>query len=331
MHLFTERSVIEMKICALVLALVLIFPAWGEVAWKENDGLLKIQLEEILSIGSLDEDVLFQWVGIGTDKEANIYVTDTMDHTVKKFNSQGKLIARAGGRGQGPGEFQAPRLLAHTGDLVYVTDQTFPGLHVFDSNLRYVKSIHLNFPVSDIQGLPEGRAAVLSFLIGSRSELCFIDDRGRIENHFVLGRDKKNALMDSADFVIDGAGNIYVVYSFLDRVRKLTRQGKELWSKSLFNLKSVKKKKIRQWEVPVEMIYMDCAVDGKGWLYILGGYRAAHRARDVYVVDPEGELRTTFTLPDTTHCIHIDKEGFLFARANEGMTLKKYRLKHVPK
>ena len=47
---------------------------------------LKIQVEEVLSIGSLDEETLFQWVGIDTDEHFNIYLTDSMDHSLKKFS-----------------------------------------------------------------------------------------------------------------------------------------------------------------------------------------------------------------------------------------------------
>ena len=42
---------------------------------------------------------------IATDSKGNIYVTDMMDYSVKKFSNKGKLIKKAGRKGQGPGEF----------------------------------------------------------------------------------------------------------------------------------------------------------------------------------------------------------------------------------
>ena len=289
---------------------------------------LKIQVEEVLSIGSLDEETLFQWVGIDTDEHFNIYLTDSMDHSLKKFSPAGALLSKSGRRGQGPGEFGAPRQLICLQGRLYVTDQTFSGLKVFDEDLRFLESLRLEFPVADIQKSADGRMAVLAFLMGKPSELCFLSQDGGVEDRLRLGREKTDVLMDSADFAFDPSGHIFVVNSFRDLIRKLDPEGREIWSKSLLNIKSIKKKRIKRWLVPTEMIYMDCALDSRGWLYILGGHRTANRARDIYVLDPEGEWLSMFTLPDTTHCIHLDKKDFLYARANEGLTLKKYRLSY---
>jgi hypothetical protein len=295
---------------------------------SDRDKALTVQVEEVLSIGSLDDDVLFQWVGISTDRRSNIYVTDSLDYSVKKFDRSGRLIARAGGKGQGPGEFQAPRQLVYDDGFLYVTDQASLGLQVFDEELRFIKSIPLDFPVTDIQVTPGGRIAVIAFYMSRASELCFLSSGGVVENRIPLGRKKGNVLMDSADFIIDGSGNICLAFSFRDMIQKLKAGGEKLWDRSLFHIKSIKKTQIKQWVVPTEVIYMDCAVDKRGWLYVLGGYRAENRARDIYVLDQKGDWLTTFTLPDTTHCIHLDSQGFLYARANEGITLKKYRLRH---
>jgi hypothetical protein len=311
---------------AALLACFLCF--WGMSAISRKELPLRIQTEEVLSIGSLDDDILFQWVGIDTDDQSNIYVTDSMDHSLKKFSPSGELVAQAGRKGQGPGEFEAPRQLVHFRGRLYVTDQAFAGLKVFDEDLRFVNSLRLEFPVSDIQESPDGRVAVFSFLMGRISELCFLTQNGVVDNRLKLGRERTNVLMDSADFAFDRSGNIYVVNSFRDLIRKLNSDGREIWSKSLFNIKNIKKMKVERWIVPTEIIYKDCAVDSRGWLYILGGHRAENRARDIYVLDHKGKWLSTFTLPDTSHCIHLDGEDFLYARANDGLTLKKYRLRH---
>ncbi|HDZ25596.1 MAG TPA: 6-bladed beta-propeller, partial [Candidatus Aminicenantes bacterium] len=65
----------------------------------------KILLEEVLSIGSLEDDALFQWVGVISDSDSYIYVTDNMDYSLKKFDDQGNLIKKTGQKGKGPGEF----------------------------------------------------------------------------------------------------------------------------------------------------------------------------------------------------------------------------------
>jgi len=69
-------------------------------------------------------------------------------------------------------------------------------------------------------------------------------------------------------------------------------------------------------------------LDSSDNIYILGGHLSKNISRDVYVLNPEGELLTTLTLPDTSHCIYIDKNDYLYSRANEGVTLKKYKIKY---
>lgn len=65
---------------------------------------------EDLSIGVVvgDENYMFNYpVDVESDREGNVYVLDYMDCVIKKYNPDGKFIKEFGGKGQGPGEFQA--------------------------------------------------------------------------------------------------------------------------------------------------------------------------------------------------------------------------------
>ena len=112
----------------------------------------------------------------------------------------------------------------------------------------------------------------------------------------------------------------------MDRIEKFDESGKRLWSRNLLGIKKVKTEKISSYIVPTEIVYKDVALDPSGNAYVLGGKFAANRSRDVYVLNPDGELLSTLTLPDTSHCIYIDRKNFLYSRANDGITLKKYRI-----
>jgi hypothetical protein len=92
----------------------------------------KVVLKEVLSIGGEEKDILFQWAGVTTDLSNNIYLTDSIDYSIKKFKEDGTLLKKAGRRGQGPGEFLAPRLIKYFDRFLYVTDQNKPGIQVFD-------------------------------------------------------------------------------------------------------------------------------------------------------------------------------------------------------
>ncbi len=287
----------------------------------------KITLEEVLSVGSLDDDILFQWVGVTVDPHGQIYVTDAMDYSLKKFDADGKLLQKAGRKGQGPGEFLAPRLLVHSEDHLFVTDQSLPGIQVFDHNLKFIHRIPIKIPIGDVQVLSDDRIAVVVLLLNQSGSIHVYDHGGRILKKFRYTERSKSSMMDWVEIDFDSEDNLYVVYNFQDRIDKFDVNGGRLWSRSLLNIKKVKTKKIGPWNVPEKIVFKDIVFDSDDRLYILGGGHSTNPSRDVYVLNREGEHLTTFTLPESSHCLYIDSNNFLYSRANDGITLKKYRIK----
>lgn len=287
---------------------------------------IKITLEEVLTIGNLDDDSLFQWVGVVTDADGFIYVTDAMDYSLKKFDAAGNLLAKIGGRGQGPGEFSAPRLLDCSEHYLYVTEQYQPVVKVFDKRLRYRFHIPLEGPAGDIKALDDGLVAVAVLSAKHENHLEFYDRAGNIVKKIYFSDRPSGMLTDMVSFELDGQGNLYLVYNFADRIVKLDGSGKKVWVKNLLGIKQVKREKIAAYMVPTEIVYKDAAMDRAGNLFILGGKFSENRSRDVYVLNPQGEVFSILTLPETSHCIYIDSKNFLYSRANDGITLKKYKL-----
>lgn len=291
--------------------------------------LHKIRLEEVLSIGTLNDDTLFQWVGVATDTRQYIYVTDTMDYSLKKFDAQGTLIKKTGRRGQGPGEFLAPRSLVISEECLYVTDQFRLDIQVFDKNLNYMRSFKIPAPVSDISILSKDEIAVATFSIESSGKIIILSSKGEHKREFRYTDKKLGLMMDMISFVFDPQGCLYLAYNYQDRIEKYDPQGKRTWSKKLFRIEKVKKEKIAFFTLPTQLVYKDVKMDSAGNLFILGGSFSKKPSAEVYVLSPEGKWLTTFTLPDSTHCIYIDQQNSLYSRANEGVTLKKFRLKYV--
>lgn len=109
----------------------------------------------------------------------------------------------------------------------------------------------------------------------------------------------------------------------------MDKDGTILWDRSLLGVKKVKQKKLSEFTLPTEVVYKDIALDSKGRIYVLGGHFSKNQSRDVYVfLGESGMYLTTFTLPDTSHCIHLDGKDYLYSRANDGVTLKKYELEY---
>ena len=95
----------------------------GEMEIKENCevvrnsrkplcGKLKLELEKDLIIGDIKDEnkAFFHRVSAYVDQKGNIYILDSANSRIQKFDKNGKCILSVGKKGQGPGEFQ---LLSH--------------------------------------------------------------------------------------------------------------------------------------------------------------------------------------------------------------------------
>ncbi len=291
----------------------------------------KIHLEEVLSIGGLDDDTLFMWVGVVADSNNHTYVTDTMDYSLKIFDEKGHLLKRTGRKGHGPGEFLAPRLIDSSERFLYVSDQNIPGLQVFDKDLNFKNRIQIFVPIADFKVISDDSIAVSTLFMekDKKAAIIIFGSKGEVVRQIEYGDKNSPYMMDMVDFDLDSQGNFYLAYNFQDRIEKFNPDGKRVWSKRLLNIKEVKREKIGNFKLPSDHVYKDIALNSSGHVFVLGGSFSKNPSRDVYVLSPEGELLTTFSLPDTSHCIYIDEKDFIYSRADEGVTLKKFRMKHV--
>jgi len=287
---------------------------------------LKIELDERVAIGSLNDDLLFQWAGVAVDMDGNIFLSDALEYTIKKFDSDGRFLRKTGRKGKGPGEFLAPRYIDCTRDWVYVTDQEMWGIQVFDKDLHFVRHIPLSFPISDMKVMDDDHIALVTVSYETSGKIFIVNGKGKITRSFPYVEENSSFMMDMVDFVPGPNGEFYIAYSFQDKIEKFDAQGSNVWRRHLLQMRKVNKQKFNSFDIPTEVIFKDVAIDKRGLIYILGGHHSKHRSRDVYVLDGNGDLVASFVLPDPSHCLYIDIHGYLYSRANEGVTLKKYKL-----
>ncbi|MBM3295800.1 MAG: 6-bladed beta-propeller [Candidatus Aminicenantes bacterium] len=285
-----------------------------------------VRLEEVLSIGGPASEALFQWTGLATDDQGALYVLDAMDFAVKKFDARGRLLNKAGRRGQGPGEFTTPRWLAVDGENVYAVDQSVAGLLVFDRDLVYLKTIPLPGLVEAVEARPGGGLAVVVSAFDAPGRVLFLDPDGRTAGELRYREKREGFLLDTVSLALAPGGAVYLGFLFQDRIERWDLSAGRSWSRSLFGGKASETTNVRGFALPKDTFILDIAVDSLGRVYALGGKQARNRARDVFVLDASGALTAVLTLPQPSHCLHFDSRDFLYVRAEEGTALKKFRL-----
>jgi hypothetical protein len=287
-----------------------------------------ISLRESLAIGGLDDETLFQWTGLTVDRDGNIYVLDAMDFALKKFDARGRPVARTGRKGQGPGEFTAPRLLDCSDRFLFATDQSLLGVLVFDHDLNFLRRIRTPSLVSHLKALDDDRIAVLGPSLEGNAAIQILDGNGAPVGRLDFMERKAGLLQDAVSFVGDGRGGFILAFLFQDRVERWPNASLRAWTRSFFGGGASPTKAIQGFSVPTETCFKDVAVDGRGFIYVLGGNRARHSGRDVLVLNADGSLFQTITLPDTTHSLYIDRRNSLYVRANDGVTVKRYEIRY---
>ena len=110
-------------------------PLYGEITFD---------LEEDLVIGNeIDENYSFyKGISVAVDKDRNIYVSDSGNQRIQKFNKSGKFLQSIGKKGQGPGEFEHPSGIAFDKENnIYVKDNR--AVEIFDESGSFIRSISL--------------------------------------------------------------------------------------------------------------------------------------------------------------------------------------------
>jgi hypothetical protein len=305
-----------------------------------QEQLRRIILDEVLVIDGIEAGVIYQKVGVTTDSEDNIYLTDLKGDSIKKFNKIGKLVEKIGRNGKGPEEFNEPSLIKYFNNKLYVTESYRPGISVFDKDLKFISKIPLHFTVTDLN-FTSGNQLAVSTLVRDRSEegdfnfcIYLYDSAGNEKGKIVYETSKSFTMMNMINFKIDRSNNFLIAYSWKDKIEKLDRNGNVIWTKSLLGNREVRTKKIKGTkatlsEYPLETVYRAIALDTYGNLFVLGGDLSEHRNGDVYVLRSDGQHILTFTLPESCHTIHIDSMNNLYSRSENGLIIRKYALKYI--
>jgi DNA-binding beta-propeller fold protein YncE len=148
---------------------------------------------------------------IAIDAAGNIYVVDSGNHRIQKFDSTGKFLGKWGARGSGDGQFEFPIGIAldSSGKFAYVTDKGNHRIQKFDVSSSPVRFITK---------------------WGSECNLTATPPTGRCLDPDGPGplQVGDGQFFEPQAVVVDGAGNVYVSDTGNHRIQKFDPSGKFL-------------------------------------------------------------------------------------------------------
>ncbi|HKP53407.1 MAG TPA: flippase activity-associated protein Agl23 [Chloroflexia bacterium] len=209
--------------------------------------------------------------GIAVDKQGNLYVADTWNHRVQKFDATGKFVKSWGGfialsdqatNADDPAnnsKFYGPRGVAVGPDgNVYVTDTGNKRVSIFDANGTFLRQISSGLNATKIaQSYPFNAPGEMNEPMGiavDASGNVYVADRDnrRIQKFDNTGKPAAqwpipSGGYDAADqytepfLALDAAGNIYTTLPGSQKVAKLSPTGQILGEKSAEGAATLKK------------------------------------------------------------------------------------------
>ena len=151
---------------------------------KPYYGELTIELEEDLVIGSeTDENYMFYQAGsIAVDNQGNIYIVDSGNQRIQKYDKNGNYLQTIGRKGQGPGEFMSPYdIVLDEKGYIYVSEGM--KMHVFDPKGNSIKDIVLSNFIMGYSIDSEGNIIAYGFVRAERAQnfgVMLINPEGKI-------------------------------------------------------------------------------------------------------------------------------------------------------
>ncbi len=254
--------------------------------------------------------------GLAVDAAGNVYVADSQNHRVQKFDASGNFLTQWGIEGNGAGQFKEPWGVAtHTEDgetVVYVADTWNHRVQKFDENGKFLLQWGQHGMTDGTLGDTNVLWGPRDIAVNSAGEL-YVTDTGNkrilkfdangtfIEQHGGAGIEP-GKFQEPVGIAVDVADNVYVADTWNRRIQKFDPD---------FNF-------VAAWDVdgwPSESVVNKpyIAVDGEGRVYITDpeNYRVA--------VFDDGDLQSVFGeigLDDTAFNlpigIDLDEEGNLF-------------------
>jgi hypothetical protein len=212
----------------------------------------KVSMEFRKTIGdieSTDDNILFYMpTAMAFDEEGHIYVLDSGNHRIQKFDADGKYMTTIGNQGQGPGEFQYPQSIDVDSDgMLYVSESMNRRIQILTPEGKEHKTVKM---IDGAVGLVRtfgsdkmlmGGTGLFRFGMGMMDEedkelpkfFKVLDREGELQKDFGSQHNFNDFLMNRMGnqfhFILDEDDNIYVAFDYQNRIEKYSPDGTLLW------------------------------------------------------------------------------------------------------
>ncbi len=186
-------------------------------------------LSQFGSSGSGDGQFNYPF-GITLDASGNIYVVDSDNNRVQKFDSSGAYLSQFGSYGMGDGQFSGPYGIAlDASGNIYVVDSYNSRVQKFDSSGAYLSQFGSAGSGDGQFNFPEGIALDASgnIYVTDRNDnrVQKFDSSGAYLSQFGSAGSGDGQFSGPNGIVLDASGNIYVADTFNNRVQKFDSSG----------------------------------------------------------------------------------------------------------
>jgi sugar lactone lactonase YvrE len=153
-------------------------------------------------------------IAVGADRD--VYISDTDNHRIQKFDSSGNYLAQWPANADEPGQPSFPYGIAAgpTGEIYAVV---WPYVKRFDASGKCLAKLQLP-SAADPFSIAVGPQGTIYFLSTSLKSVLMLDSDGRQVGQLEFG-------ISPSAMTLDSAGNLYVSSCQSHEVRKYTRVG----------------------------------------------------------------------------------------------------------
>lgn len=323
----------------------------------------EVRLEYSGTFGELESDnanyMFFQPEDIIEDKKGNIYVLDSGNLRIQKFNNKLEYLSTLGCEGQGPGEFSRPTAMDidNVGNI-HVTDPGNLRIQVISSNGENVKTLSFkNYESSSFtyfKILKNGNY-LMRRILGNALKIGALDNyngppplfktiskTGEFLAEIGKPTDFGNEVIDekanSLFFTIDNDNNIFASFESQNKITKYNSNGEAILNitrklnyDDKFKLKDEEIGNRKIQVADVNMVSRGIDIDSYGRIWVATARRQIKEEEIVEKVSSlivrNGQIDVRFDIEGNTDLLKTDMwELELFSR--EGVLLAKYELDH---